>query len=345
MLKFCLRLQLIFVFIITSFFIVQKAHADPSTLTITGIEVQKITQNNLGAVSSIQAQPEDFVTISLFPVADFNFRNLYQNFPWGLLTLGAVPFDIPENNNGATSGHGVVETVILSTNPIKVKTVYLFLNSWDTWLPYDHLKLGEVSINFEDSTSQKTDLVIGENIREWRHGNDIYPTVNTVTSPDSTEVFTGNPSSLAGPAVLDMLKIEIDQSNLDKNVTSISVTDSLIEVIPNTPTDPNLFLAGLTLEKVTQQTLPVPYFSQKDPQWGSNEYDHGNTQDLWCGTTMSQCGCAVTSAAMILKYYGVDRNPDGLTTSPKTLNDWLKDRVDGFLYGNLNFQAVTDYAE
>lgn len=89
----------------------------------------------------------------------------------------------------------------------------------------------------------------------------------------------------------------------------------------------------------------VPYFSQLDPQWGSQEYDHGNSLNLWCGSSLAQCGCAVTSAAMILKYYGVDKSPDGFSTNPATLNNWLKSRADGFIFGDTNFQAVADYAE
>jgi len=89
----------------------------------------------------------------------------------------------------------------------------------------------------------------------------------------------------------------------------------------------------------------VPYFSQIDSLWGSQEYDHGNSLNLWCGSTIAQCGCAVTSAAMLLKYYGVDRSPTGEPTTPATLNNWLKDQPDGYLNGDTNFQAITRYAE
>lgn len=45
----------------------------------------------------------------------------------------------------------------------------------------------------------------------------------------------------------------------------------------------------------------VPYFSQRDPRWGSNSYG--------CGTTIADAGCGVTSAAMILKFYGKNVDP------------------------------------
>ena len=95
-----------------------------------------------------------------------------------------------------------------------------------------------------------------------------------------------------------------------------------------------------------QSTQPiVPYFSQTDSAWGSQEYDHASLLDLWCGGTIAQCGCTVTSAAMILKYYGVGRSPTGEPTDPGTLNNWLKNRTDGYINGDINWQAVTKYAK
>ena len=94
----------------------------------------------------------------------------------------------------------------------------------------------------------------------------------------------------------------------------------------------------------------VPYFSQSDLAWGSQEYDHGNTLDLDCeifgGSTIAACGCAVTSAAMLLKYYGVDRSPDGEPTDPGTLNNWLKaPKNKGYINGNVDWFAVARYSK
>jgi Peptidase_C39 like family len=55
--------------------------------------------------------------------------------------------------------------------------------------------------------------------------------------------------------------------------------------------------------------LQVPAFRQGDPKW--NDDPLGSTKD-----TMGDAGCAVTSAAMVLKWYGVD-------TDPKRLNAYL----------------------
>lgn len=101
----------------------------------------------------------------------------------------------------------------------------------------------------------------------------------------------------------------------------------------------------LKLEVESKFPLAVPYFNQKDPLWGSQEYDHANSiGPFFCGTTLAQCGCAVTSAAMLLKYYGVDKSPNGLPTNPQTLNDWLKANGGFDRFGAIRWNSVASYS-
>lgn len=91
--------------------------------------------------------------------------------------------------------------------------------------------------------------------------------------------------------------------------------------------------------------LPTfPYFSQKDPAWGGQEYDSANTYGpFFCGTTLAQCGCATTSSAMLLKYYGVNKSPTGEDTNPQTLNNWLKAN-NGYAFGALKWNSIAAYS-
>ena len=57
--------------------------------------------------------------------------------------------------------------------------------------------------------------------------------------------------------------------------------------------------------------LKVPLFLQGDPAWGHDQL-------ALSVHTMGQVGCAVTSAAMVMKFYGVDTNPG-------KLNDFLRE--------------------
>ena len=51
--------------------------------------------------------------------------------------------------------------------------------------------------------------------------------------------------------------------------------------------------------------IPVPLFSQADPAWGQDELGPS-------GQSLGEAGCAVTSAAMVLRFYGVDTDPGRL---------------------------------
>ena len=80
-----------------------------------------------------------------------------------------------------------------------------------------------------------------------------------------------------------------------------------------------------------------PYFSQQDPTWGGEIYDRADSiGPFFCGTTIAGCGCAITSAAMLLKYHGVNNAPNGQDTTPETLNNWLKEN-NGYAFGALKW--------
>ena len=90
------------------------------------------------------------------------------------------------------------------------------------------------------------------------------------------------------------------------------------------------------IQSVGNDLLDVPYYSQNDDRWGQDEYDaaHSWSEEI----TVDKWGCAVTSAAMVLKYYGIDQDPG-------TLNTWLKSQVDGYIRGGLlNWLAISRYS-
>ena len=57
--------------------------------------------------------------------------------------------------------------------------------------------------------------------------------------------------------------------------------------------------------------LPVPLFLQGDPAWRSDQSGNGQY-------TLAQVGCAISSAAMVMKFYGID-------VDPGRLNAFLRD--------------------
>lgn len=107
--------------------------------------------------------------------------------------------------------------------------------------------------------------------------------------------------------------------------------------------------------------LDVPSFKQGikeyddfEPVWEGQEYDNGNNLILDCdtngdGATIAECGCALTSAAMVAKYHGVNLAPDSSEVSPETLNFYMRQGLDllgskGFYNGNVNWYAVSNFS-
>jgi len=84
--------------------------------------------------------------------------------------------------------------------------------------------------------------------------------------------------------------------------------------------------------------LPVDtHFKQTDSQWADMEYDDATKQILNCGENIRECGCAMTSVANLLKYWGVDLDPFQNDVNPIYLNIYLKQKPFENLIGDINY--------
>ena len=75
-----------------------------------------------------------------------------------------------------------------------------------------------------------------------------------------------------------------------------------------------------------RQEVSPQLFSQNEGEWATTEYDHHGELDAsqaWCGTTIEQCGCAMTSLANVLTLFQMVATPAGEPLDPATLNRWL----------------------
>lgn len=92
----------------------------------------------------------------------------------------------------------------------------------------------------------------------------------------------------------------------------------------------------------------VPLLKQTDPAWGAQTYDGAENWDPQ-HKTIGDWGCAMTSAAMVLKSHGINKLPDGTELDPGTLNTWLKNQSDGYIdgisSGYMNPLAITRLAK
>lgn len=87
-----------------------------------------------------------------------------------------------------------------------------------------------------------------------------------------------------------------------------------------------------------------PYYSQLDEEWAGEEYDHASRWAAEGKRGIGEWGCALTSAAMLLKQFEV-KTTAGEESTPERLNNWLTTQGDGYLpNGLLNWLAVARYS-
>jgi hypothetical protein len=132
-------------------------------------------------------------------------------------------------------------------------------------------------------------------------------------------------------------------------VTTLDPDDTPTPTPTDTPT-PSLTPTPTPLSSPTPtppQNLAVPIFRQTDKSWSSQTYDSAN---FWSpfAQTIKSWGCALTSYAMVLKYFGINKLPDGSDLNPGTLNIWLKNNhgyIDGKNSGYLNPLAISSLSK
>jgi len=70
----------------------------------------------------------------------------------------------------------------------------------------------------------------------------------------------------------------------------------------------------------------VELYFQNDPRWTNTEYAFSTALPQgkdWCGTTIGQCGCAMTSLANVLALFNMVSTPTGEALEPESFNGWL----------------------
>lgn len=93
-----------------------------------------------------------------------------------------------------------------------------------------------------------------------------------------------------------------------------------------------------------ETNLDVPLLKQTSEPWQSMEYDSASRWSS-ASPTIYSWGCALTSAAMILQYYGIKKTPYGTRLDPGTLNNWLRSQSDGYIgNGLINWLAISRFS-
>lgn len=194
-----------------------------------------------------------------------------------------------------------------------------FLDNWHTYF------------NFEPDATYNFKVEI-----HYNHFYKIYINDNLqAIVPDKTPFFSNHKAGLqasAGGAPSSNVWfdnfaiteiVEASPSPTPTNSPSPSPTPSPTASPTTSPT---------VLPSPTYISFDVPSLKQYSLPWKNVNYDH-------IKGTINEYGCALTSAAMVLQYYGHDITPD-------KLNTWLKNQPDGYLRNGLvNWLAISRFTK
>ncbi|MGH2634044.1 MAG: FHA domain-containing protein, partial [Tepidiformaceae bacterium] len=110
---------------------------------------------------------------------------------------------------------------------------------------------------------------------------------------------------------------------------------------------------GAQIPAGADSSVGGPYFAQNDPKWGADEYAHASDPAFggndWCGHTIAQCGCAMTSVTTMLALFNLVVMPDGSPLDPQTVNNWFNLNAtqtargwvsQGYSYGDVIWTAA-----
>ncbi len=176
---------------------------------------------------------EASVSEGFFPI-DFSSSHNYTvqvnpSFPVGDVTLGGVPFSIPNTQlNGWSSGDGKGEsggndgTWVLNIDVDKfgVSDVYTLINTfWGT------TSGGRMSVEFfgSDGAYLKKELVGGSDTRDWNLYSAFPTTINNTTTTNVVSIPNGRDGN---PDVMDMQHFVLPDDFKDETLASVRITDN-----------------------------------------------------------------------------------------------------------------------
>lgn len=269
----------------------------------------------------------------------------------------------PPNNQawyGFTTGGLKISYIPPGTTKIKVG---LLANCASQFLPpgalqdcrgsvwFDDIKfrrIGNITAHkFEDMNKNGTQDPMETSLRYWElafykddNCNDLRRTFSTWSDQNGNVTFKDTPyGDYSVKETFYTLNLGPPAQTIDARQQGWT---NVTQICQNVTLDENNSVPIVNFGNV--QSTVVPYFNQTNPNWGTQEYDSANTYGpFFCGTTMAGCGCATTSAAMVLAYHGATKSPTGEQTNPSTLNTWLKSH-QGYAFGAIKWNSVASYS-
>lgn len=269
---------------------------------------------------------------------DFNSNNDNQ---WTDIS-GSNVWNFQNGKYGATTGAGAYDTILNNSLPVH-----------NYVLEYDYIALQGIDKNFDFRWSNNlTGYELHFNLHDgpnflvkaggpqpqgWPYSTNFVLENNQnyhikIVLKDSRILFYIDNNKLFDVVDPDYHQLQNEQVGLRIGAGSNPPTEAYFD---------NVVVRDIEPGDIPNEDLDVPVLKQTSDPWQSQEYDSAH---IWSpnDTRFYSYGCAVTSAAMVFNYFGIDTLPTGQVLDPGTLNTWLKTQTDGFVGdGLVNWLALS----
>ena len=185
--------------------------------------------------------------------------------------------------------------------------------------------------------------------------NPIFQRLVLIDSSNIQPLLNGNTYHFRIEAVGNNHKVWYYNHNSPNNVSYMEGEDQLNNYLTGRPALQASAGADMTSSVafdnvvVTDLTprigLDVRHMSQIDPDWKDLEYDFSSNYNPLGLQEIEEWGCALTSSAMILDFYGYDLTPNGQSLNPNTLNQYLIDKGGYTKNGSVVWSYISKFAK
>lgn len=143
--------------------------------------------------------------------------------PPGEVTLGGIPFHVPEGANAFTTqayaAPGNPTEASLQLQALHPTDLYLLIAAGEGYTRYAGCQVAMITLTFADEAQMTIPLVLGDNLRECEQEGP--GTVNSATDPSLQEVWR------SGVEIVDMLRISIGPPQSETGIlTAIAFADT-----------------------------------------------------------------------------------------------------------------------
>jgi len=91
--------------------------------------------------------------------------------------------------------------------------------------------------------------------------------------------------------------------------------------------------------------IESPYPSDEETKsWFNKPYANG-VASATCGVSIADCGCAITSEVMIMRFYGITTTTNGENVDPKKFNEWSTNNDGYYSNGDVKWPKINDYTK